>query len=120
MKNNGQALITFIIFLPIIIIILGSVIEVSIINYSKHKLISLTKSIIASTIESKNKNDIILLYNKNNIDTDFDIIYDDGIEIIFNYEINSFLGKIINKDYYNIYIDIKGKKYNNQIIYEKG
>ena len=119
-NKKGQVLVTFITMIPIILLLIGSLIEYSLITYNKHKLNSLTKSIITSCIENPQKNDIINLYNKNGIEADFNIIISDNIEIEFAYDIDSFLGKIIGKDHYKIYIHIVGRKDDEKIIFSKG
>ena len=119
-NRHGQSLVILIIIMPIIILMLGFLIEMSLISYNKIHLNSLTKTIIANNIDTKEKNDIIMLYSKNNIDADFTIDTTDGLEISFTKDIDSFLGKLINKDSYKIKVDIKGIKENNKIRYEKG
>lgn len=120
MNNHGQSLVVFILLLPLILLAVGVIIEESIIYYNKYRLTSITKTILSSTIETNDKNDIINLYNKNGVYEDFDISFDNGTEVKFTSKVNSFLGKIISKDYYEIDIDIKATKENNQIKFEKG
>ena len=121
MKNkDGQVLVTFMLMIPLLLLLLGTVIELSMIAYQKERLNSVTKSIIASCIENPEKNDIINLYNKNGVESDINIDTSNGLEIYFNYELDSFLGNLIGKDQYEIKIDIIGKKENGQIVYMKG
>ena len=120
LNKHGQSLIIFIIIMPLLILLLGGIIEISIISYQKKHLTSLTKTIIASCIASKEKNDIISLYNKNGVYEDIEIFTSDGLEIKFTGKAKSFLGKIVKKDNYSIQIDILGKMENDKIIYEKG
>ena len=120
MNKRGQVLVSFVIMIPLILLLISILIELSVISYNKIHLTSLTKTIIASCIENPDKNDIINLYNKNGIDDEIDINLDSGIEIVFNHKIDSFLGKIIDKDDYDIKIDIVGKKDGDKIVYTKG
>ena len=120
MNKHGQVLVTFVIMIPIIILLISSLIELSVIVYNKTHLISVTKTIIASCIENPDKNDIINLYNKNGIDDEINVIIKDGIEVSFNHQIDSFLGRMIGKDKYDIKINIIGKKEGNKIVYTKG
>ena len=128
MNNKGQSLVTFIIILPILLIICGIVIEFSNIAYQKHHFTSVTKTIISSIIQTdKNididkKNDIIKLYNDNNIQVDdITIIDNDGLTINASLRMDSLFGKIINKDYYEIKISLNGKfNDNNKIVFKKG
>ena len=115
MNKHGQVLVTFVIMVPLILLLISILIELSVISYNKHHLNSLSKTIIASCIDNPDKNDIINLYNKNGINDDIDISIDSGIRVSFNHEIEGFLGKK-----YDIKIDIVGKKSGEKIIYTKG
>lgn len=119
-NRHGQVLITFVLMIPLILLLMGAVIELGMISYNKIRLNSITKSIIASCIENPEKNDIINLYSRNGIESDFDISTDDGLEISFNYQMDSFLGTIVGKDKYDIKVDIIGKKIGDKITYSKG
>lgn len=115
MNKHGQVLVTFVIMIPLILLLISVLIELSLISYNKHHLYSLTKTIIASCIDNPNKNDIINLYNKNGIDDEIDVNLSDGIEVSFNHKIEGFF-----KKEYDIKIDIVGKKSGDKIIYTKG
>lgn len=119
-NKHGQVLITFVIMIPLLLLLIATLIELSVISYNKKRLYSLTKTIIASCIENPDKNDIIKLYNKNGIEDDIEVILDDGLEIKFDHQLDSYLGKIVGQDQYEITIDLIGKKENNKIIYTKG
>lgn len=121
MNKKGQSLVMFVLILPIIIFLLGYVIEVCIIGYNKIKITSVTKSIIANCIDECEKDDIMVLYNKNdikvdNLETDKTL----GLKIKLESHIESFLGSVIGKDNYQITISIEGIKENDKIKYEKG
>lgn len=121
MNNKGQSLVMFILLLPIIIMLFGYLIEISIIAYTKVKVSSVTKSIIANCIDECEKDDIILLYDKNDITVDdLEVDNTSGFRISLKSSTKSFLGSLIGKDKYLIDIDIKGIKENNKIKYEKG
>ena len=115
MNKHGQVLVTFVIMIPLILILISVLIELSVISYNKHHLYSLSKTIIASCIDNPNKNDIINLYNKNGIKDEIGVSLEDGIEVSFNHKIDGFL-----KKKYDIKIDIVGKKVGDKIIYTKG
>lgn len=121
MNKKGGVLVTFIILIPVLILLIGYVIELSMIGYQKKKITSVTKSIIANCIDECEKDDIIILYDKNSIHIE-NISVENGsyLRIKLDSKISSFMGNIIGKDEYIISIDIKGYKDNNQIKYEKG
>lgn len=120
-NKKGQALVAFVIILPIIFLLLGMVIEFSLIAYHKSKITSVTKSIIANSIEDAQKDDIIMLYDKNGIDViKLDLITGDGLSIDLEANVDSFLGDIVGKNNYKIKIKIHGYQKDNKVYYEKG
>ena len=121
MNKKGQSLITFVIILPIIILLFGMIIELSLITYHKRKIISVTKTIIANCIEEDKKNDIMELYDRNGIKVqDLEIDYTNGLHLMLTSNVESFLGEIIGQDEYEIKVDLRGYQENNKIYYEKG
>lgn len=121
MNKKGQVLVSFLIIIPLIIVLVGAMIESVYLSYQKRKFYSVTKTIIASCLERNEKDDIINLYNDNSIDIkDIDIIYDNGLTIKASTEVDSLLGKIISKDKYLINVNINGKKENDKIVYQRG
>lgn len=116
MNNKGQSLVAFIIVLPLILFILGVVIELGYIGYEKNRIMSVTKSIIANAIEEDKKNDIIILYDKNDIKVDdLKVNFDKGVLITGKVKVTGILGKE-----HEININILGYKKNNKMYYEKG
>ena len=122
MKNNhGQVLIVFVICIPIIIFLLGMLIEFSLISYNKVRLSSVTKSIITSCIDECEKDDIIKLYDENKVEyKEIDVNTDSGININIDIKVKSFLGKLINKESYDINLKLNAVKENDKIVYKKG
>ena len=121
MKNkNGQVAVAFIILIPFLLLGVGSLIEYSSIRYNKTHLESIIKTTIRENIDNPDENKIEELLLDNGIKEDYEIIIEDGIEIKLQKDIDSFLGKLINKDKYELNIDIKGYLDNDKIIYKKG
>ena len=104
MKNNhGQVLIVFVICIPIIIFLLGMLIEFSLISYNKVRLSS------------------IKLYDENKVEyKEIDVNTDSGININIDIKVKSFLGKLINKESYDINLKLNAVKENDKIVYKKG
>ena len=128
MNNKGQSLVTFVILIPILLIVCGMVIEFANVAYQKHQLTSATKTIISSilttdkSIDNELKNDIIRLYNDNNIKVD-DLLVESNnyLKISVSSHVDSFLVKIINKDYYEIKVSLIGElNENNKVVFKKG
>ena len=90
MKNkNGQVLVAFVILLPIILILMGSIIEYALVRYNKVHLTSIVKTVIKETIKEKDEDKINELLKENGIEN-ADIKIDDGITISVNKSINSY------------------------------
>ena len=120
-NNKGQSLVLFVIVMPIILILFGYMIEIAFMGYSKQKIVSVTKSIIANCIDDCQKDDIILLYNDNNIKLEaISISRVKGLSINADVEVDSFIGKIIGKDNYILNINLLGYKDNKKLNFEKG
>lgn len=121
MNKKGQVLVLFIICIPIMITLFSYLIEVSYIAYNKHKIYSVTKTIIAKNYSNDNLFDIINMYKDNDIDVkDLKIDSSLGYNISFKTSIPSLLGKFINKSSYDIDINITGVKENGKIKYQRG
>lgn len=117
MNRKGQSLVTFLVIIPVLILLLGSIVETSSIFYQKARITSVTKTIIKSTIDKKENNDIIMLYGKNSIDyTAIDIIDAEGLEIHLKAKIK---GMILGKDY-DAYISILGYLDDGKVKFKKG
>ena len=117
MNKKGQSLVLFIIILPIILFLFGLLIERVYLTYQKQKLYSITKTIIALSIERNEKNDIINLYKDNNIVLEnIEIEDDNGLKIIASEKVPS----LIKKEDYIIEVNIKGVKKEDKIIYQRG
>lgn len=121
LNNKGQSLVMFVILMPIILLSLGLGIEVALISYNKIKISSVTKSILANCIDRCEKNDIIELYNKNDIMIDnLQIDISDGMKISGETKFKSFIAEIIGIEEHTMKIELRGYLNNNKIYYEKG
>ena len=127
MNNKGQTLVALIVMFPIIIIVISIVIELSSLAYERHRFISTSKTILDNIFETnKNldsnlKDDIIKLYDENNITIDNIVVENnESIKIIASEKVPSIMGKIIKKDYYDIKINIVGYLEDNKVKFIKG
>lgn len=120
MNNKGQSLVLFIISIPIFIILTAFVVEGFIIATQKVHLSSLTKTILKNNIEQPDDDIIKQTYKKNGIDDKINIQNDNGLQISFSHEVDSFFGKVINKNKYIIHINLKATKSEDKIKIEKG
>ena len=101
-NNKGQTLVTFIVFLPLLIIVMATVIDIGLMYYEKNKLDNLNIMTIEYALDNFDKNDInelvvkndkmVIVKTLNNTDEKIEIVLTKDIEIIF--------GKIIGfKEY---------------------
>lgn len=121
MNNKGQSLVLCVIIMPIILLAFLVVIEKMNITYNNRKLLTITKEAIANCIDSCEKNDIIDLYDRNNIDLDsIDIKKSDVIEIIVKAKVKNNIKSLVKKEDYKIKLDLIGKIEDEKLKYEKG
>jgi len=104
--NKGQVLIIFVMILPILLLILGYVIDIANIGYEKNKLTNLANLVL----EEDNIVNMENIINLNDNKIDFNISEQEGkIKLELKKRIKSIFGKIIGKEFY----DIKVVKENN-------
>ncbi len=128
MNNKGQSLTLFIIIVPLLVLLCGVVIELANLAYNKHRVLSVTKTIINNILlsdkklDENQKDDIIKMYNDNDIVVDDLFIENNGTElkITGTYKTDSILGRLIKKDYYIIEKNIKGVLENDKVTFIKG
>ncbi len=121
LDKNGQVLILFIIFIPLIIMMWAFVVDIGVISNAHAKLENVSRMIIKDVIDEENKQDKIeKLFKENNIDiTNLKVdINNDKIRIRNEIEIESIFGNIIGIDSYKIKVDVMGYKLNNKIMIE--
>lgn len=120
MNKHGQTLVAFIIIIPIILLALGSIIELSVLEYNKKKIESTTKTIIASHIDSMDEDKIRQDFEDNDIVGNIQISTKEGLEISVDTFVQGYLGKIIDKENYEIKVDIIGYQDEGKIKFKKG
>lgn len=104
MNNKGQSLITFVLFLPIVVMVMAFVIDSSLSIMEKNKL----DGIITSNIEEALKSDIrdenkIRNAIKKNDQMDISVsIIDDTLQVIVKSNKKSVFGKLLKFNYYNL------------------
>ena len=92
-NNKGQSIVIFVIILPLIMLVVAYVYDVSSMNYEKNRLNSLA--------ELAKDNDSCEIVEQN--DKDIECIISDN-KIVLNKEIKSVFGKVIGKGKYNVSI----------------
>lgn len=122
MKNNkGQALVLFIALLPLILLVLLGTLEVINLAYQKSKILSTSKSIIASCLDNCADEEIKKLYQDNNLNYEnMAITTEDNINIKAEFKLESMLGDLINSKYYIYNLNLIGYKDGEEIKYKRG
>ena len=122
LNNKGQVLVMFVLLIPIFLLILVLVVDISNLYIKKDELNNINYLVIDSILDKKIddleiknlilKNDKDIIINKININ-------DDVVEISLKKEYNGIFSHLVNKDIYNIESNYKGYKENNKKIIER-
>ena len=125
--NKGQALVIFIVFIPMFIMLGTLIVDQSISKYEKRHLDEVNKMAIKYALnhtESDIDNSIKDIIEKNITDIkDYDVYIDsenNKITLTIKKEIPGFFGKIIGKDIYKIESIYTGYLESDKVIIEKG
>lgn len=118
LNNKGQALVIFLLFLPVLLIALGFIVDISMMGYNSHKLDSINKLVLNEMKDSGEIDKAKELIKKN--DTDIIIVEfkdeDNYIYLKLEKKINSIFGNIIGINSYDIISNYKLNKEEKKII----
>ena len=118
LNNKGQALVMFLLFLPVLLIALGFIVDISMMGYNSHKLDSINKLVLNEMKDSGEIDKAKELIKKN--DTDIIIVEfkdeDNYIYLKLEKKINSIFGNIIGINSYDIISNYKLNKEEKKII----
>ena len=127
MNKKGQALVIFVIFLPVILIIGTYVIDLGLAKLNENKVNQLTREVTEyglRNIENNPRDKMIkLIYqNDENIDTYKINIDEENKTVIVNVEESSkgVFGSIAGRDFYKINVTYKGSIINDKMVIERG
>ena len=101
MNRKGQALIEFVLILPILILILFSVIDFGNIFYSKYELQHMSSDIVKLVQDGKGNDDILSIYS--NIDIDIEDFSTDYKKIVVSKRV-SLITPIMDSIFGNPYL----------------
>ncbi len=126
MNNRGQTLITFIVFLPLLLIIMATVIDISFMYYEKNKLDNLTMMVTEygidhiedENIEEKIKE--LIIENDDEIKSKQIETSENKITITLSKSTKSTFGKIIGIEEYKITSKYIGINIDNKKEIKKG
>lgn len=110
MNNKGQTLVVFVLFLPVLVIVITMIINKSNMYYDKRNMENIAKEAInygLNNIEDENIEDKIKIFISKNIDCEKEIKIEDGEIRVTLIKENKTIKKILG--YGNIKIKYKGK-----------
>ncbi len=110
MNNKGQTLVVFVLFLPVLVIVITMIINKSNMYYDKRNMENIAKEAInygLSNIEDENIENKIKIFISKNIDCEKEIKIEDGEIRVTLIKENKTIKKILG--YGNIKIKYKGK-----------
>ena len=122
LNNKGQVLVMFILLIPIFLLVLVLVVDISNLYIKKDELNNINYLVI-DTILDKKINDLeiksLILKNDKDIIIDKISISEGVVEISLEKEYNGIFSRLVNEDIYNIESNYKGYKENNKKIIER-
>lgn len=110
MNNKGQTLVVFVLFLPVLVIVITMIINKSNMYYDKRNMENIAKEAInygLSNIEDENIENKIKIFISKNIDCEKEVKIEDGEIRVTLIKENKTIKKILG--YENIKIKYKGK-----------
>lgn len=112
-NKKGQSLVIFIIIMPVFLIMFATIVEHCYLSYMKRKVNIITSDALSVCLDSCEKNDIINLYDRNDLNIEsLDIIQDENITIDVKVKIDSYINKLINQDDYIVHVKLSKEKGN--------
>lgn len=126
MNSKGQVLVLFIVFVPLLLMVLAFAIDMGITYSQASKLDSVNKMTIKYGLENRGQTNIedrlITLINNNEKALDgYDLVIgDEEINLELNKTINSVFGKVVGIDSYEIDSVYSGYIENDKIVIRKG
>ena len=122
LNNKGQVLVMFVLLIPIFLLILVLVVDISNLYIKKDELNNINYLVIDSILD-KGIDDLeikdLILKNDKDIIINYININDEVIEISLEKEYNGIFSHLVNMDIYNIESNYKGYKENNKKIIER-
>lgn len=125
MNRKGQTLVAFLLFIPMLLIMLACIIDISYIEKEKIKLENVTKMILQTTYKDENDptdfEQVKKLYEKNRIASD-NLQVDEssnGMTIKNKYSVKSIFGSVVGLKNYLIQVNMQAQYRNGQLYINK-
>jgi len=105
LNNRGQALISFVLLIPLLLMVIGFVCDIGQMYFEKEKLSSINESSISYFKENEineeniNKVSSLIKKNDNNIENIEIIAITNGVKIILNKKVDSIFGNFFDLSY---------------------
>ena len=122
LNNKGQVLVMFVLLIPIFLLVLVLIVDISNLFIKKNELNNVNYLVI-DTILDKEIDDLeiknLILKNDKDIIINKISINDNVVEINLEKEYNGIFSHLVNMDIYNIESNYKGYKKNNKNVIER-
>lgn len=122
LNNKGQVLVMFILLIPIFLLVLVLIVDISNLFIKKNELNNINYLVIDNILD-KDINDLeikdLILKNDKDIVINRISVNDDIVEISLEKEYNGIFSHLVDKKIYNIESNYKGYKENNKKIIER-
>ena len=105
MKNRGQALVLFVLLLPIILLMFAFVIDIGLLSYSKKSINMKIEEIIEDGLSnnlSEREIHELLIKNIKNIENKNIIKKENGLQITLQIKLNPIFPNIVKQDKYEV------------------
>ncbi len=125
MNHKGQTLVAFLLFIPMLLIMLACIIDISYIEKEKIKLENVTKMILQTTYKDENEpvdfEQVKKLYEKNHIASDNLQVNasSNGMTIKNKYSVKSIFGSVVGLKNYPIQVNMQAQYRNGQLYINK-
>lgn len=123
MNNKGQALVVFIIMIPIFFMLLGVVIDISYASYEKRKIENNIKYIARTSFDKRldeKKIEDLILTNLDDV-KEYKVYYDNNsLNIYIKTKVNGVFSNLFNNPIKNIEVNYKAYFDGDNVIVERG
>lgn len=123
MNNRGQALVVFIIMIPIFFMLLGVVIDISYASYEKRKIENNIKYVVRTSFDKRldeEKIEDLILTNLDDV-KEYKVYYDsNSLNIYVKAKVNGVFSNLFNNPIKNIEVNYKAYFDGDNVIVERG
>ena len=120
MNHKGQALILFVFFIPVIIILFALVVDIGYMNIEKNKYHGIMEEGMRQCITKQSLEALKSTFEMNGLyESDYQVSYEGDVEVLIHKKVPSIFGKMIAIEEYEIALHYVGKQENGEFIIER-